>query len=125
MSIALEGLNDNSVSDRNFQQILAFLNTVATPSTDGHGISFQGIAIRFGTQTLTWPGGSPFTDTPSVTHGLGRTPKTVFATANVVTNVVEPYTLVPGATTFFLSGWCPNASPSAGSHETVSWLAIG
>lgn len=84
-----------------------------------------GRVLAAGVQVLTWPGSSPFTNAVSVPHGLKEAPLGVFALGNISTNIVFPYAGVPGPTTFTLSGWCPNASPTTGSHENVVWVAVG
>jgi hypothetical protein len=115
MSVSLQDLADNSPTDRNFRKLAQLV-------IDTGG---QNVGIRFGNQVLTFPGGGVFTSISTVTHGLGRTPKVVVATANLAAVTLFAFTYAPGATTFNLQGWTPNAAPGAGTTESVSWVAIG
>jgi hypothetical protein len=80
--------------------------------------------IRFGSGTLTWPGGSAFTNATSVTHGLGTTPAAVLVTGSGGATLVTANTV--GATTFNALGCTIDGStPAASTTITFYWLAIG
>lgn len=116
MTIALENLSDGSVSDRNFQALMRLV-------LDTGG---KTVGIRFGAATLTWAGGTQFSNGLTVTHGLGKTPIGVLATANLGTLAgVAAWATTPGATTFTLQGWDPAGSPGAGATDKVFWVVIG
>lgn len=89
----------------------------------------RSVGIRFGTATITWPGGTPFA-TVAVTHGLGRTPTAVFAGdaggGTMNTNIPVWSATSPGATTFTAAAETSDASaPAVGLTRTFYWLAVG
>lgn len=70
--IPLEKLMDGSITQRNFEKIARF-------TIDFGNSSLQ---ARFGTASVTWPGGSDTSNTVTDAHGLGATPTFILATAN-------------------------------------------
>lgn len=122
MTITLDPLGDGSASERNFLTLMQLVPDMGTDPTTGLPRS---AGIRFGVQALTWPGANVFTNVSTVTHGLGRTPKVIVATANLATTTLFVFTYAPGATTFNLQGWTPSAAPALNTTENVSWVAIG
>jgi hypothetical protein len=112
--INLEQLGDNSVTDRNFQALQAFV-----PDTGG-----QSINVRFGTVTLSWSAATVATNV-TVPHGLGRLPVVVLATGKDAPATGEVPTCNPNtwtATTFGLNAETKNSWTGS---VVVSWIAIG
>jgi hypothetical protein len=116
--IALEQLADGSISDRNFQ-------TLARLVLDTGGLS---AGVRFGTGTLTWPGGSPFTNTLPLAHGLGRIPTIAVATATLAagTDTCGLHVVTFDATNVQWRGYqMQGVSPVAATTKTFYWAVIG
>lgn len=115
----LEFVRDNPTTQRNFEKLAAqFLDTGG-----------QSIGIRFGTQVLSWAGGTARTGSPTISHGLGRVPQVVFVTpqgspSSTWFPIAVGDTL--GATTFVMRGvTSDNSSPAAATTTTVAWMVIG
>lgn len=91
-------------------------------------ISSTETAIDVDTDTLTWPGGSPFSALLTVAHGLGRVPKVVLHAAGV-TPLFMP--VVCGFGTFtnvnfaVVARTADGSSPAAGTTVQFWWGAIG
>lgn len=114
--IQLEHLADNSVSDRNFQKLMSVV-----PDMGG-----QSVGIRFGTVTITFPGGSP-NGQATVPHGLGRVPASFSATltgASDVIPIIQAGTF--DATNFVLvASTKTGANLAAGQQRSFFWMVIG
>lgn len=88
-----------------------------------------GNAIRVGTASGTWPGGSPRADDTTVTHGLGKTPTIVLATVTASPSgtwfpVVATITYTD--TTFKITAVTSDgSSPAAATAYSVAWEAVG
>ena len=83
----------------------------------------NGKKIRSGTGTVTWAGGSPFSATTTVTHGLGATPTAVIATCiagSVSVGAYQALNFTP--TTFDVKAEYASGATTAGS-QTFSWIA--
>lgn len=125
--IALEKLFDNSVSQRNFDKLaLAVLDMGSDPATGGP----RSVSVRFGTQTLTWAGGTQASNFPSISHGLGRTPVVVLVSpigglsAGTAWAVASAFGY--GASTFVLQAKTHDeSSPAAATTALIGWVAIG
>lgn len=119
MTINLEHTyDDNHTIDRNFD----ILRHVAI---DTGGLS---IGIRFGTGTVTWPGGSVNSDVVTIDHGLATTPRSIqftpIATATPADIFVSAGSVT--STTFGARGRTTDgSSPAAASTQTFYWLVIG
>jgi hypothetical protein len=121
--VRLEHTGAYDVAQRNFDVIEALAVTAGDQSAQ----------IRFGTATLTWPGGSPRGDNVSVSHGLARTPVVVLVTASTgvgASTTVFPVVAVRGgtmtSTTVELTAVTSDgSSPAAATEATVHWLAVG
>lgn len=88
----------------------------------------DGVKVRFGSGTVTWPGASQLTGVVTVTHGMGLTPTAVVAIATFTAgagSAMVGLTGAPGATTFTIQGYNPGGAPVAGTTSTFYWLAIG
>lgn len=82
------------------------------------------LAVTAGTQVLTWAA-STDSDTPSVTHGLGKVPALVVATcqnAPAFGQVFAANASSLGATAFNINGRVPVAYTGTIS---VGWVALG
>jgi hypothetical protein len=93
------------------------------PSTGG-----QRAEIRFGLQTVTWPGGSQTSNVATVSHGLDTTPAAVIATMSTGTGAFYSVAVAVNytATTFDLRLDTVDAStPLVTATSTVAWFAIG
>jgi hypothetical protein len=122
VTLSLEHLGEYGPAQRNFDRLAALAVTAGDQSAD----------IRFGTATITWPGGSVRASNTSVSHGLGRTPAVAIATAQ--TGVGGSLTVMPVAivrntmtdTTLEISAVTSDeSSPAAATTATVWWLAVG
>ena len=115
MGINLETLADNSKADRNFRKLAQLV-------LDTGG---QDVGVRFGTGTATWPGGSQFTNTVTITHGLGRTPIAVVCTCITGGAAIGAYQAFGyTSTTFAVKAQAVDGGTTAGS-QTFAWVAIG
>lgn len=116
MTGALEHVADgdwNGVG-RNFQKLMSLL-----PDTGG-----RSVGIRFGSDAVTWAGGSRTTAANPITHGLGRTPVAVLLTSS--TSNMEMSASALGATTFSATGnTMDGTSPVNGTARTFYWLVVG
>jgi hypothetical protein len=74
MTIALEHLHEGDWAGLN-----RVVDTLRSLVPDAGGVS---LAVRVGTATLTWAGGTPFSDFPTVSHGLGKTPTVILPAAS-------------------------------------------
>lgn len=84
----------------------------------------RSIGVRFGSGTLTFPGGSPSTSTVTVNHGLGRTPVAVCVCNEFLGSIGSVNTLT--STTFQTLGFTVDgSSPGAGTGAPFYWIAIG
>lgn len=88
----------------------------------------KSVEVRFGTDTLTYPGGSVLTNVKTITHGLGRTPVAVVAvgaqgsTQGIVAMTCENV----GATTFDARAQDVSAiARAAGFQVSLFWFAVG
>jgi hypothetical protein len=119
MSINLQDLADNSVSDRNFRKLAQLV--IDTGGKD--------IGIRWGSGTWTWPGGQAASSATVVTHGLGRTPVLVGVFSNQdqgATEVIIPEAFSYTSTQFSTRGVSRVGTLyGAGTTATFVWLAIG
>lgn len=80
--------------------------------------------LRFGSASVTWPGGSPNATDTTVTHGLSSTPRCVLMTPTSSTNAVLSSSSV-GSATFLASGTTRDgSSPVAATARSFYWLAI-
>lgn len=83
--------------------------------------------VRFGTQTLSWAGGTNRSASPVITHGLGHTPVVVLTGSDSPSStwfpvmVTDTYT----ATTFTIRGITSDNSSPAAVSATAYWVAIG
>lgn len=114
--IALEFPGDGGVLDRNVGRLMSLV-----PDTGG-----QTIGLRFGTQTLTWPGSTTTTGSETITHGLGATPVVVLVGIQAESVAVMSWANNVGATTFTVAARTGDGtSPAADTTCTLAWLAIG
>lgn len=83
-----------------------------------------GIKIRFGSNSVTWPGGSPNTSDTTVTHGLGADPSLVL-TSNISTTNMVLMSHTETITTFKVAGTTRDgSSPANGTQRFFYWLAL-
>lgn len=117
MILGLEFTGEYGVVQRNFDKLDA--EVLGTGGIDA--------GIRFGTLTLTWPGGAAASNAVAVAHGLGTTPVAVVATSNTTagTGLIAVVAFFD-ATTVTLQGETTGGfAPLAAATNTVSWIAIG
>lgn len=88
------------------------------------------IKIRFGTVTVTWPGGTPNANTATITHGLDSGFPPVVVVGSSIGASFSGYPIVAFGTltsttfgAFIRNG--DGTSPVAGSTATIAWIAIG
>lgn len=114
MTIALEHTADsNPAIDRNFEKLKTLV-------IDTGGVS---VSQRAGSQVVTWPGGSPITNTATVTHGLDHAPTSIMLSSSDNSN--PGYSNIT-ATTFDITARTVDGSlPGAGSTTGVSWQVWG
>lgn len=115
MTIALEHLADGSISDHNFQKLMALV-------LDTGG---QSIGLRIGTGTVTF---TTSTTSPVVTvnHGLGKTPVVVFAgpmfaAASTYTGIV----ITPSHATSTQCSFNGDCRTSLNQSVVFAWVVIG
>lgn len=124
--IPLELLGDGTVTDRNFRKLaLGVIDTGLDPTTKAP----LTLGMRFGLATATWPGGAAISNSVTVPHGLGRTPKAVVASLMTTPSTAYfPVVLANtyAATTFTIAALTSdNSSPANGTAFIVAWVAIG
>jgi hypothetical protein len=93
------------------------------------GFGGRGVEVRYAAATVTWPGASSICTQLTVTHGLGKTPAVVVATAvgsgsegQVIAVHVSSYT----ATSFQVQAeYVKGFAPVLGTTRDVAWIAIG
>jgi autotransporter-associated beta strand protein len=86
--------------------------------------ALDGKAVKCGSGTLTFPGGSTFTSETTVSHGLEAAPSAVLVTGTLGATMVS----VNGvdADSFDVLGCTIDGStPAAATSGTFYWLAIG
>jgi hypothetical protein len=118
MSISLQALADNSPTDRNFRKLAQLV-------IDTGGRSF---VVRVGTGTLTWPGGSNYSNNLAVSHGCGTTPLIVIAIATAgpgPANEIRAHAYAYTATQFTAFAKYDPTVPGAAHPEPFAWVAIG
>jgi hypothetical protein len=118
MTVRLEQLADGSVADRNFQALARFV-------LDTGGVT---AGARWGTGTVTWPGGSPFTSTLTLAHGLGKAPVVAVATPQLAgaSQVCSMNVVTFDATNVQWRGYATDdTSPAAAVTKIFYWLVIG
>lgn len=104
--------DENPAIDRNFNKLKAEV-------IDTGGLS---LSLRRGSGNVTFPGGSPFTNVVTVTHGLSAAPGQIIVTSsNTNTNVA--YSNVT-ATTFDVSGQTVDGSSPGAGNVAFSWMVI-
>jgi hypothetical protein len=83
--------------------------------------------IAFGADVLTWPGGSGFTNTLTVNHGLSRAPTIAVGTATLAAGTPACIVHVVAITSTQIQwrGLDPTSSPAAATTKPFYWLAIG
>lgn len=113
--LALERLLDGSITARNFQKLQQLV-------IDTGG---QSVGMRFGTTSVTWPGGAQATNVPAVDHGLGRTPVVALLTPLNSTNLVLSVMSVTATQITVQGATRDESSPVLGTTRTVHWLVIG
>jgi hypothetical protein len=86
------------------------------------------VAIAYGSSTLTWPGGTTFSNNPTIAHGLGRIPQGVFYTAQYLSaNPFSAYVFengVPDTYDIHPEG-CAASPPANGTTCPFWWMVIG
>jgi hypothetical protein len=85
-------------------------------------------SIRFSSGTLTFPGGSSFTNTLTLAHGLGKTPIAALATATLAGGTVPVTVSVVAvdATNVQWRGYADDgSSPALNTTKLFYWLVIG
>ena len=92
-------------------------------------IASENVQVAFGTGTVTWPGGSTFSNFATVNHGLGRVPVWTAAGdwsgGTVAHNAVFLANGTGTAASFQVSAEIAIAAPAAGATRNFWWLAIG
>jgi hypothetical protein len=104
-----------------------------TLSTQGLNKSLQllagqlGLKLTMGTGTLTFPGGSAFTNTQVITNGITPTPTQAFWWAMPYSNPagvgVAVQAATPGLTSCTFGGWA-NSSPANGQTINYYWFCV-
>lgn len=116
------GEDNQDKTRRNFAR-LDRLFALVSKSSDGFGFTVAGIGVRFGIQSLTWPGATnqqAFT----ISHGLGHAPVVVLAVNSNNNTAGLPRTFTYTATQFTLNIIAP-AAVAVGTGDTYRWVAIG
>lgn len=80
--------------------------------------------IAFGSGIITYPGGSPFSNVASVTHGLGAKPVICIATMDNSLAFSEVQVSFDATTLQFRSGTIDGSTPAANATQPFYWLAI-
>lgn len=95
--------------------------TIARAILDTGG---QSLALRMGSDVLTWPGGASVSNNVTVTHGLARTVVAAFVTGTGNLSAWSTGSL--GATTFVVQAKTVDGTfPALGTQGFFFWLAIG
>jgi hypothetical protein len=89
----------------------------------------QKLQLAFGSGALAWPGGSQFSSTLTVAHGLGVTPQAVMALTALpagAASVLVAYVPPSDATNIYLRGHTTDgSSPLITDTTNLYWLAVG
>lgn len=112
-------MNLDKVSDLTTQRNFETLERLV-PGTGDRTIDF-----RWGTATITWPGGDVNSDVITQAHGINRTPVVAFVQPS---NEGGSYESVVGFNASDLSiqlRRTDGTTPGAGATLTVYWLALG
>lgn len=82
------------------------------------------LAAKTARASLTWPGGTQYSNALTVTHNMGSAPSGVLVSNPAVLGVLNgfAYAFNLTATTFQIQAWSVN-TPSAGAAANVQWLA--
>ena len=93
-------------------------------------LSLQQLALAYGTGTLTWPGGSAYSNTLSLNTGLGRTVLGAALTASsVALGSYEAFIAgaVAGDGTLTVQGVTTGttANPALNATANFLWIAVG
>lgn len=126
-ALDLKGHVDTEALQRLFDRVIALEDPM---QADRFGIVLGDSVIRWGVNTVTWPGGAAVSNTTSVTHGLGRTPIAVwaghFGTAVATATISAFEVFTPSATGFNVRAKTVDGSlPAAATAAGFAWLAIG
>ena len=84
--------------------------------------------VAFGSGTIAWPGGSAFSNTLTLAHGLGTTPQTVQALSQLPVggNPTDIHYVAVDATNVQYRAHTTDGSSPANTVTTLFyWLAIG
>jgi len=121
------GLPLEYVADDDWAAVNRIVNKLRDVSVIDTGA--ERVAIRFGSGTGSWAGGSPRASNTSVTHGLGRTPVAVYVSlksAPVSSWFPVLAAFSPTSTAFTVSAVTSDgSSPAAATAYGYYWLAVG
>lgn len=113
---------DWATARRNFEKLTA----------TGLDTGGRRVGVRFGVQTLTWPGGSQISNAPTVSHGLGRTPIGVLygriGGLSAGSALAIPFTDAGSMddTSFDVAAKTHDeSSPAAATTASIFWVVIG
>jgi hypothetical protein len=118
VKLEFTGLYD--AAQRNFDALSAYIRKLAGRV----GTLEARYMIERGTATLTWPGGSPDSNTLVVNHTLGGSPAAVVGGSDPGSPFLIVACTAVGATTFSLRARRGDGvSPGAGTTADVFWIA--
>jgi hypothetical protein len=87
------------------------------------------VKVRFGSGTITWPGGAATSNQLTVAHGMGGTPTNVYLTMTQPANFNTLFreSAAADATNIYVRGVVSDlvTAPAAASTQKFHWLAIG
>jgi len=83
-----------------------------------------GLHVRFGFDTVTYAGGSRYSASTTVTHGLEKTPVVVFTQSQGIDYATRP-TSVGGTTFQVAANRIDGSLPAASTEVGFYWLTIG
>lgn len=82
-------------------------------------------SVAYGTDTITWAGGTPVGGTVVITHGFSSSPFMVAVSSTTNGGLATAtYVAATTATTTTLNAYAQGGNPPNGNVATVYWIAI-
>lgn len=108
--------------DGAWETLRRILGLIASSLIDTGGRS---IGIRFGSGTVTFPGGAQTSTVMNVSHGLGKTPVCVLLTSQSATVMFEAVAPLSATQIGVEAATRDLSSPVLGTTRSFYWVVIG
>lgn len=121
----------DAAAQENFEQLASMfplgISDLATGIVLELAVAGTRRKVAFGTSALTWPGGSAFTNTLTLAHGLGAAPVMQVATTSLAAGS-DPcliHYVTVDATNIQWRGYdAAGLSPAAATTKPFAWMAV-